>query len=261
MDTATVLGLLLAWGALIGSVLIEGGDLRGLVNISAAVLVFGGTAGAAVIGCKMKNVLSLPSVLRAAFLSGDTDPSDVIQEMVGYADKARREGLLALEATANRVEDDFVRRGLILVVDGADPQIIRDILRTEVENLETRHMAGSALLNSMGGFAPTLGIIGTVMGLVNMLANLSTPSKMGPMIASAFTATLYGVCSANLVFLPLANKLKVRSREEVLIREIQAEGLLSVQAGDNPRIVEQRLKAYLSPRSREMLGEVYSGAE
>ena len=170
--------------------------------------------------------------------------------MVRFAERARREGLLVLEEEARRIDDDFLQRGMRLAIDGTDPEMVREILSTEIHFLQARHKVGENIFTTLGGFAPTLGIIGTVMGLIHMLANLSDPAKMGPLIAGAFIATLYGVSSANLIFLPIGNKLKARSAEEVIVREVMVEGILSIQTGDNPRIVEEKLKAFLAPKMR-----------
>jgi len=253
MDQATVIGLLLAWGALVGSLLMEGGDPRALVNIPAALLVFGGTLGAATISFRLNQIMGIPDILRKAFSAKEEDVPGTIKRLVGFADRARREGLLSLEEEAARTPDEFLQRAIRLAVDGTDPEFIREILSTEVHFLEVRHKAGESIFTTMGGFAPTLGIIGTVMGLIHMLANLSDPGKMGPLIAGAFIATLYGVSSANLIFLPIGNKLKSRSADEVLVREIMIEGILAVQAGDNPRLVEDKLKAFLAPKLRRTL--------
>ncbi len=251
MDIATIIGLLLAWGALIGSLLMEGGQLRALVNIPAALLVFGGTLGAATISFRMNQIMEIPGVLSQAFTDQTQDVGSVIRMLVRLAERARREGLLVLEEECRRIPDPFLQKGVRLAIDGTDPDLIREILSTEIHFLQTRHRSGEAIFTTLGGFAPTLGIIGTVMGLIHMLANLSDPGKMGPLIAGAFIATLYGVSSANLVFLPIANKLKSRSADEVLLREVIVEGVLAIQSGDNPRIVDEKLKAYLSPRLRK----------
>jgi chemotaxis protein MotA len=256
MDLATVIGLLLAWGALVGSLLMEGGDVRALINIPAALLVFGGTFGAAMISCRLNQIMGLPDVLRRAFDDKAHDPAEVIRLLVRFAERARRDGLLVLEAEAKRVDDAFLQKGIRLAIDGTDPETVRDILETELHFLKARHKSGENIFTTLGGFAPTLGIIGTVMGLIHMLENLSDPGKMGPLIAGAFIATLYGVSSANLLFLPLANKLKARSQEEVTIREVMIEGILAIQAGDNPRIVEEKLKSFLAPRLRQTLPSV-----
>lgn len=250
MDLATVIGLVLAWGALLGALVMEGGELRVMINLPAALLVFGGTMGAAVISFRMNQIMEVPSILAIAFREKTMELPDVIRQMVRLAEKARREGLLALEGDTRRIADPFLKRGLRLAIDGTDPEVLREVLETEIQLLQTRHRSGESIFLTLGGFAPTLGIIGTVMGLIHMLANLSDPGKMGPLIAGAFIATLYGVSSANLIFLPIANKLRMRSTEESLAREVMLEGILSLQAGDNPRLVEEKLKAYLSPRLR-----------
>jgi chemotaxis protein MotA len=251
MDLATIIGLVLAWGALIGAVLLEGGDIKALINIPAALLVFGGTLGAATISFKMNQITGLPNILKQAFKEKSQDVAGVIALLVRFAERARREGLLVLEDDARNVDDEFLQRGVRLAIDGTDPEMVREILSTEIHFLQTRHKVGESIFTTLGGFAPTLGIIGTVMGLIHMLANLADPVKMGPSIAGAFIATLYGVASANLIFLPIGNKLKARSAEEVLVREVMVEGILAIQAGDNPRIVEEKLKAFLAPKMRE----------
>ena len=253
MDLATLIGLLLAWGAFLGSILIEGGDLSALLNPSAALLVFGGTLGASMICFPLSTITSLPGIVKNAFLSKKEDVGHLIKTLVGYAEKARREGLLALEDEVQKMDDPFLKKGIQLAIDGTDPELVREIMETDIQFLGTRHHEGANLFGTMGGFAPTLGVIGTVSGLVHMLANLSDPGSMGPSIAAAFIATLYGVCSANLLFLPLGNKLKAISHEEVLVREIIMEGILAIQAGDNPRIVEEKLKAFLSPKIRKTI--------
>lgn len=253
MDLATLIGLVLAWGAFLGSIIIEGGDLSALINPSAALLVFGGTLGASMICFPLSTVTSLPGVVKNAFLTKKEDVGHLIKTLVGYAEKARREGLLALEDEVHKMDDPFLKKGVQLAIDGTDPELVREIMQTDIQFLGARHHEGANLFGTMGGFAPTLGVIGTVSGLVHMLANLSDPGSMGPSIAAAFIATLYGVCSANLLFLPLGNKLKAISHEEVMVREIMMEGILAIQAGDNPRIVEEKLKAFLSPKIRKTI--------
>ena len=250
MDLATVLGLLLAWGALIVSILMEGGDPKWLVNVPAGLLVFGGTLGAATVSFRLDQIRSLPDILRKAFRGKEMDLTVTISMLVGFAERARKDGLLTLEDDGNKPDDPFLKRAIRLAVDGTDPELVREILTTEIHFLEARHRVGSNMFTTMGGFAPTLGIIGTVIGLIHMLENLSDPGKMGHNIAGAFIATLYGVSSANLIFLPIGNKLKSRSAEEVLNREVIVEGILAVQAGDNPRIVEDKLRSFVAPKLR-----------
>jgi len=191
-------------------------------------------------------------------LKREMKPSDVIQTLVGFATKARREGLLGLEDEIAQVNDNFLKKGIQLVVDGTDIELVRSILETDLSFLETRHKMGEGVFGTLGGFAPTLGIIGTVMGLVNALSSLENASKVAGAIAVAFIATFYGIGFANLIFLPLSFKLKAKSAEEVLIREVMIEGILSISAGDNPRIVEEKLKAFLSPKEQAVKAE---GAE
>lgn len=253
IDAASVLGILLAWGALIGALMLEGAHPMSLFNLPAALLVFGGTFGAGIISFKMSQIKTLPVVLAQAFTERTQDISQVIALLVHFAERARREGLLVLEEEADDLQDPFLRRGIHLAIDGTDPELVREILMTDIHFLQARHRVGESIFTTLGGFAPTLGIIGTVMGLIHMLSNLSEPGKMGPLIADAFIATLYGVASANLIFLPIGKKLKIHSAEEVLVREIMVEGILSIQAGDNPRIVEEKLKAFLAPKVRDSM--------
>lgn len=249
VDKTTLPGLLLGIGALLVSVILEGGELVALLNVPAAVLVFGGTIGAAMGSFPFTSVLALPKALVRAFLDHRLDAHGVVETFVKLADKARREGLLALEQEADKL-DAFGRKGVLLVVDGSDPALVREVLETEIDAMQRRHRAGYGLLEAMGGYAPTMGIIGTVMGLVNVLSRLEDPAELGHSIAVAFIATLYGVASANMLWLPLGTKLKHKSAEEAWLRELMVEGILAVQAGNNPRMVREKLEAQLSPTRR-----------
>ena len=250
MDLATVIGLAMAWGALFLSLGLEGGSPKDLVNAPAFVLVMFGTIGATTIGSSMKTLLSLPSILRNAMVTNALDPGDIIDQMVDFARIARREGVLALDEAASKVENKFMRKGVELVVDGTPSVMVREILETEIVAMQERHKVGETVFTTLGGFSPTLGIIGTVMGLISMLAKLNEPGKMGHSIAAAFIATLYGVAFANLIYLPVAAKLRSKTAEEVIVYEMIIEGVMSIQAGDNPRIVEMRMVAYLPPSLR-----------
>jgi len=250
MDLATILGLILGFGALIISVLLEGGELGSLIHIAAMILVFGGTIGATMVCFSLKEILSMAAIVKHAFFAKNIDFSAVVSSLVSLTEKARRQSILSLEDEVRQLEHPFLRKGLMLAIDGTDPELIREVLETEVAYIEERHKKGESIFSTMGGFAPTLGIIGTVMGLIHMLENLDDPEGMGPAIASAFIATLYGVASANLIFLPIGNKLKAKSKEEILLYEIMIQGILSIQAGENPRIVEEKLKAFLKPKER-----------
>jgi len=249
VDRATVPGLLIGIGALLIGFLVEGGGLTGLINVPAAILVFGGTIGAGMVGVPLGSLKRLPRFISKAFVDRPVDPHQLIKTFVHLADRARREGLLSLETEAHDL-DPFLKRGVLLVVDGSDPALVREILEAEIDAMHRRHQTGYGLLEAMGGYAPTMGIIGTVMGLIHVLSSLENPSQLGPAIAVAFTATLYGVASANLIWLPLASKLKHKSAEEVWLRELMLEGILTVQAGDNPRIVREKLETQLPPSTR-----------
>jgi chemotaxis protein MotA len=256
MDLATVIGLGLALGAVFGSMIMEGGNPASLIEPPAMILVFVGTIGATMSGYTMKDVVGIAKVFLKAFMPGPpVEPTESIETMVKFADRARRDGLLALEDEAKSIEDPFLRRGIQMAIDGTDPEVVRDVLETEVAAIKERHKVGAKFFGDMGAFAPTLGIIGTVLGLVHMLENLSDPSSMGPLIASAFVATLWGVMSANLIYLPISNKLKRASAEETAFKELIVEGVLAIQAGANPRAVGEKLKSFLPPKEREELDE------
>jgi len=255
MDIATLIGIALAFGALGVSVLLEGGGFGGFVNVPAIVLVIGGTLGATVLSFPMKQMVGPPGVMKHAFMFKELDAVQVMRQIVEYARKARREGILALEQEARNTDNQFLRLGIQLVVDGTPPELVREILETEVASMRKRHGVGESIFSTMGGFAPTLGILGTVMGLVNMLARLSEPGEMGHSIAAAFCATLYGVGIANLVFLPIGNKLKLRSHHEAALYELIIEGVLALQEGDNPRVVQSKMEAFLSPKDKAKLAQ------
>ena len=249
MDKATLPGLLLGFGAMLVSVILEGGSPAALLNVPAAVLVFGGTFGTALISFPLSNILSLPKYFMAALTDHPTEPAHIIDTFSTLADKARREGLLALEQEADAL-DPFAKKGILMVVDGTDPALVREIMEADISAMERRHKSGAALLDAMGGFSPTMGIIGTVMGLVNVLSKLDDPASLGHSIAVAFIATLYGVGAANLLWLPIGLKLKHKSADEVWLKELVVEGVLGVQAGDNPRTLREKLEAQLPLKQR-----------
>ena len=254
MDLTTILGLLLGFSSLLVAFVMEGGSPFALLGLSAGIIVFGGTIGAVVISFPGSQLRKAAGLFKVAFTNRVEEPLDVIEELVSLATTARREGILSLEDRIEAFSDDFFKNGIRLVVDGVDPELVRGIMETELSYIETRHEEAAAMFEAAGGFAPTMGIIGTVMGLIHVLGNLSNISKLGPLIATAFIATLYGVGSANLIWLPIASKLKVRSKQEMLSREIMLEGILSIQAGENPTILGQKLRVFLAPKGRERAG-------
>lgn len=251
MDIATVVGLVLGFVALIAAFVMEGGSPLALIGISAGMIVFGGTIGAVLISFPMSKLRNVGSLFKLAFTDKSEDPLKLIDELVSLANTARREGILSLEERVETYDDQFFKNGIRLVVDGVDPELARGIMETELMYIESRHETGAAIFEAAGGYAPTMGIIGTVMGLIHVLGNLTDVNKLGPLIATAFIATLYGVGSANLLWLPIANKLKQKSKAEVLTRELMLEGILSIQAGENPTILAQKLRVFLAPGARE----------
>jgi chemotaxis protein MotA len=253
MDLTTVIGLVVAWGAVLLSILLEGGHLSAFLNLPAALIVFGGTFGASVIGLPIRHAAGVAQILLRAFFGRHISQTQVIETLSNLIRRARRDGVLALESEAKNIDNEFLRTGLQLVIDGTSQELLRDILTTELDAMRSRHTTGQNVFSNLGGFAPTLGIIGTVMGLIHMLGKLDKPEDMGRSIASAFVATLYGVSIANLLFLPIANKLRANSEEELAAYEIAIEGILALQAGESPRIAATRMRSYLSPRSKRSL--------
>lgn len=260
MDFATILGLVIAIAALAVSAWIGKVDVSIIfARYEAFLLVLGGTVGATMVSFPMRVFLrGLREGLRTAFVEPVYHERDVIATLVSFAEKARREGLLALENEAAALEDDFMRKGIQLVIDGRDTDIIRKILETEVLFVQERNAKAEAVLMTMGGYSPTLGIIGTVLGLIAMLKQLGSlggsgnvAGQLGIATAQAFVATFFGIALANLLWLPLASKIKERAGQQLLMREIMIEGILSIQAGDNPRLLEEKLHAFLDPEERE----------
>ncbi|MBI5943468.1 MAG: motility protein A [Chloroflexi bacterium] len=254
MDIATISGLVLAITVIVVALIMDGGSPAELfAHPSAIILIFGGSLGATVITSPLKVVLTLPKVIMQAFTSAGFDAKGTIELLTKLADKARREGLLALEEDSRKITDKFLKKGVMMVVDGVEPEQVSAILETTVDQMRTRHKSGIGFFTAAGAFAPTFGIIGTVMGLISVLKQLDNPSALGEAIAAAFLATLWGLLSANLIYLPIAGKLKAKSEEEARNRYMQLEGILSIQAGENPRIVRDKLTAYMTPS--EVKGE------
>lgn len=258
MDISTVIGLVMAFSCmLIAHVLENGGNvgsIGGLLNPTAGLIVIGGTIGATIIAFPLEAVKDLPKMIAQAFKKSDLEVVTMIPQLVNLAEKARREGLLALEADVAAAKDEFFKKGIQLVADGIDANTVRDMLETELSFIASRHAGAYGILETMGGFAPTMGIIGTVMGLISVLSHMGADtSRLGASIAVAFIATLYGVWTANLMWIPIGSKMKRKSEEEILVREVIMAGVLAIQAGDNPQIVEEKLKGYLSPVLRKKL--------
>ncbi len=254
MDIATLIGVIGA-GALIVSAIMMGGDIMGFVNIPSLVMVVGGTVMALLANYPLPKVLGMIAIMKKTLFAAASDPREYIEKIVKYAEKARKEGMLALEEYAETEENHFLRKGLRLAVDGNDPAVLQQIMETDIDQQRNRHTEGKKILESGGTFAPAFGMIGTLVGLVNMLATLDDPSTIGAGMAVALLTTLYGAVMANAFFLPLAGKLEARSREENLIREMIIEGVLAIQSGDSPRIVEEKLKSFLMPTVQNAMDE------
>jgi chemotaxis protein MotA len=253
VDPGTIVGILLTFVAVFTSLIMEGGKPTSVLLVPALLIVFGGTIGAAMAGGGMKDFLQGFGRIRIALFSSTPKNDDTVRTLVGFAERARRDGLLALEETARSIDDPFLRKGIELAVDGTDPEELRDILEADIQARRAEHQGGIKLFADMGGYAPTLGIIGTVLGLIHVLENLSDPDKLGHLIAGAFVATLWGVLSANAVWLPVSKKLKRLSELDLRRMDMLLEGVMSIQAGANPRVIEQKLLSFLPAKDRAIL--------
>lgn len=250
MKATTGIGIVLAIVLIMVGVIMEGGSPGAFVNLPAFLIVCGGLLGACIASQSLERTKRIPKLMILAFKGSSLDTRSLIPQMVSVAEKARREGLLAIENDLERIDDEYARKGLQLVVDGADSDLVRGMLDSEIAAMEKRHRANEGIFRLAGGFAPTLGILGTVLSLVHVLENLDSPSSLGHSIAGAFIATLYGVGSANVIFFPIANRLKEMSSEEVHYREMVMEAVLAIQAGENPRLLGERLQTFLAPEDR-----------
>jgi chemotaxis protein MotA len=254
MKAATAIGIGAGVAALLLASMMEGTQPMAFFNIPALIIVLVGTGSATLASVGIDTMKRLPALYKLAFKPPELDITGRVALLVSIAEQARREGLLALDAQLAGIEDEFTRKGLQLVVDGTDPELVREILEAEMDGMATRHSAGAVAFEKAGGYAPTMGIIGTVMGLVHVLQNLAAPSTLGPAISTAFIATLMGVGAANLVFLPVATRLRTLSSGEAELRILTLEGILAVQAGDNPRVVADRLRSHVAPAERDADG-------
>jgi chemotaxis protein MotA len=250
MKFGSVIGIVISLVGIAMGATMEGTNVMVVINVPAILIVLVGTLGATIAACGLEAHIRLPALYKKAFMPDDLDLVGRVKELVGYADQARRDGLLALDEAVKGIADPYTRKGVQLVVDGTDPDLVAAVLDAENEAMRKRHTAGRAPFMQAGALAPTMGIVGTVFGLVNVMNNLNQPSTLGPLIAAAFLATLIGVGSANCIFLPLANRLKELSEAEMHFREMTLEGVLAIQAGDNPRVVAEKLMAYVPPKER-----------
>jgi chemotaxis protein MotA len=245
MDILTVIGAILALGAIIGGNLLEGGHVGSLLQLTACVIVFGGTVGAIMVQTPLPVFLkSLKMVIWTVF-PPKLAQSEAIEKIVNWSNIARKEGLLGLEPLTETEPEPFSKKGLQLLVDGSEPETIRSILEVELDAQEHTDTQAAKVYEGMGGYAPTIGIIGAVMGLIHVMNNLADPSKLGAGIAVAFVATIYGVGSANIFFLPIGNKLKSCIHKQSKFREMIIEGIIAIAEGENPRNIETKLQGYM----------------
>jgi chemotaxis protein MotA len=261
MKASSIIGIIVGCLGIAMGATMEGSQIMAVLNPSAMLIVLVGTLGATITGTSFESIKAIPTLFKKSFSPDDLDLNARVTELVGYAEQARRDGLLALDEQLASVEDPFTRKGLQLVVDGTDPDLVADVLEAENDAMRKRHGAAAQPFEKAGGYAPTMGIIGTVFGLVHVLSNLSKPETLGPSISSAFIATLLGISSANLIYLPIAARLKQLSQAELHFREMTLEGILAIQAGDNPRVVQEKLTAYVPPSMRMSEEEAAAAAK
>ncbi len=253
MDIGTLGGIVVGFVLIIWAIISGGSPIGSFFDAGSIIIVFGGTFAATFVSFPMNRVTGLGKVLSKAIGNANNDSGTVITKIIELANIARREGLLALEEAVAQIDDEFLKKGIMLIVDGTDPELVKAILETEVDFIVERHGSGKQLFDQLGSLAPAFGMIGTLVGLVAMLQNLDDPAAIGPSMAVALLTTFYGSVLANLIFIPIATKLSVKSDEELLVRQIMIEGLLSIQAGENPRIIEEKLKAFLPPSVRQSI--------
>jgi len=252
VDFATIIGIFGGFGLVIIA-MVSGGGFAWFVDWPSAMIVLGGTFGAVLINYPISDLLGVIKVAKNAFRGKKQQADIVINRLVEMSKISRRDGLISLQRLIqeNKERDPFLIKSINLVVDGVDPLHVSEIMQTELDSLAERHRLGAEIFTTMGNFAPAMGLIGTLIGLVQMLKQMNTPGTIGPAMAVALITTFYGVILANLVFLPIAGKLKTKSSQELLLKQLIINGILSIQSGDNPRVLEQKLHAYIAPRERK----------
>jgi chemotaxis protein MotA len=249
VDFATIIGILGGFGLVIIA-MAAGGGLSWFLDGPSAMIVFGGTFGAVLINYPIADILGVIKVAKNAFTGKKQEVGDIINELVEMSRLSRREGVMSLQKLINKKKDPFLTKAVNLVMDGIDPAHVSQILETELDFIGERHRLGAEIFTTMGNFAPAMGLVGTLIGLVQMLTRMNNPSTIGPAMAIALITTFYGVLLANLIFLPIAGKLRTKSSQEILLKQLIINGILSIQSGDNPRVLEQKLHSYVSPRER-----------
>ena len=251
MDIASLVGLLLAIGLIVGSMLLGTAPITAYIDIPSVLVVCGGALAAAMICFPLRSILTSPKVMLKVLLNKTDNIGELIAQLVTLAETARRDGLLALEGKISDIKNPLVRMGIQMAVDGSTPDAVEEVLRTEVSALAQRHKEGKAIMDQMGRFAPAYGMIGTLMGLIMMLSDMSDPSGIGAGMAVALITTLYGAIMANVFFSPFAEKLGFLSKKELLVTEIAIRGVLAIQSGESPRAIDQKLQTFIPPKMRK----------
>jgi len=251
MDITSVVGTLLGFGLVLFAMATGEGGLIIFVHVSSMMIVFGGTFAVTMMNFPLSDIKQIVKVLLRTYLFKINTPAQEIERIIEYANLARKEGLLSLEGKIKEVDDSFFAKGLQLVIDGFPSETVRDIMDLEAEWQRQRHSKGKKMMDAVGGFAPAFGMIGTLVGLVQMLQNLDDPSKIGGGMATALLTTMYGAMASNMLFLPLAGKLEIRAKEESLLRQLMIEGIVAIQDGESAQLIKEKLKSFLPPTARE----------
>jgi chemotaxis protein MotA len=252
VDITTLIGSMVSFGLVIVSILL-GGEGGWFLNYPSIMIVLGGTMGATLLAYPLSEVLGVFGVAKNVFLHRSQSAAELIPLIAGLAKKARQEGILSFESQLDQIEDPFLVKGIQMAIDGMESSAIEEVMATEIQYLEERHRLGAEIFTTMGSFAPAMGMLGTIIGLVQMLMQMKDPSQIGAPMAVALLTTFYGTILANLMFIPVAGKLRTRSKQEILIKQMVLEGVISIQSGDNHRVVEQKLKAFIPPKARAMM--------
>lgn len=255
LDLLTPIGIILGLTVVLLAIFSVGGSIMNYIQLASILIVFGGVFAALLVSFSWQDLKTLPRIVRETFQLSTYDLKELINTFVDLSTKARREGLLALEVGIEEVDNPFIKKGILLAVDGIEPDIIKDIMMAEVIAMEERHRKGRVIFEKAGEYAPSWGMVGTLVSLVIMLNNLNDPSSIGPSMALALITTLYGSLLANLFFIPMANKLELKTEEEVFVKQMIIEGIIGVQSGQNPRILEEKLSAFLPADVRDQVIE------
>jgi chemotaxis protein MotA len=250
MDIATLIGLVLVTALLIMSVIMGGGTFSSFYDTASVLVVIGGAIAATLISFPLKDFFGIFKVILKVFLNKAENVNKIIEQIVSLAEVARKDGLLALESKLADIDHPFIKLGIQMAVDGSPPEVIEDIMRTELDSSAVRHSQGKLLMDTVGRYAPAYGMIGTLMGLIMMLANMSDPSSIGKGMAVALITTLYGAIVSNAMALPFADKLNLMNKKELTAMEIVIRGIMAIQAGENPRVIRQKLNSFLAPKAR-----------